>query len=86
MRQVFDRKGREKKANSWEELAFLIFIKSIFCLNLHRSKWDLIGNICDRQLHQPQLPELQEPELHPPPELIGLTDVMPKPERGPAST
>jgi hypothetical protein len=35
----------------------------------------------------PQEPEPQEPELQPPPpELIGLTEVIPKPERGPAST
>jgi hypothetical protein len=33
----------------------------------------------------PQLPEPQEPELHPPPELIGFTEVIPNPDRGPAS-
>lgn len=35
---------------------------------------------------QPQLPELQDPELQPPPELTGFTEVIPNPERGPAST
>lgn len=41
----------------------------------------LNGNI-----YQPQLPEPQDPELQPPPELIGFSEVMPKPDRGPAST
>jgi len=35
---------------------------------------------------QLQPPEPQEPELHPPPPLIGLLEVIPNPERGPAST
>ncbi len=35
--------------------------------------------------YQPQLPEPQDPELQPPPELIGFTEVIPKPDRGPAS-
>jgi len=30
---------------------------------------------------QPQEPELQEPELHPPPPPTGLVEVMEKPER-----
>ena len=33
----------------------------------------------------PQEPELQEPELHPPPLLTGLVEVMEKPDRYPAS-
>ncbi len=37
-------------------------------------------------LRQPQPPDPQEPELQPPPlPLIGLVDVIPKPDRGPAS-
>lgn len=36
-------------------------------------------------IYQPQLPEPHDPELQPPPELIGLTEVIPNPERGPAS-
>jgi hypothetical protein len=35
--------------------------------------------------YQPQLPDPQDPELHPPPLLIGFCEVIPKPERGPAS-
>ncbi len=35
--------------------------------------------------NQPQLPESQEP-AQPPPPPIGLVEVIPKPERGPAST
>ena len=38
-----------------------------------------------RDGNQPHDPEPQEPELQPPPELIGLTEVIPNPERGPAS-
>ena len=45
----------------------------------------LHGDITSSVLHQPQLPSPQEPELQPPPLLIGFTEVMPKPERGPAS-
>lgn len=37
----------------------------------------------ENQLHPP---EPQEPELQPPPPPIGLLEVMPNPERGPAST
>ncbi len=39
---------------------------------------------CDAGKHHPQLPESQEPLLHPPPPM-GLVEVMPNPERGPAS-
>ena len=39
----------------------------------------------DPDCYQPQLPELQEPDEHPPPP-IGFADDIPKPERGPAST
>ncbi len=38
------------------------------------------------RLGYPQLPEPQEPDEHPPPPPIGLAEVMPKPDRGPAST
>ncbi len=34
---------------------------------------------------QPQPPDPQDPELHPPPLLMELVEVIPKPERGPAS-
>lgn len=34
---------------------------------------------------QPQEPDPQEPELQPPPAFIGLTEVMPNPDLGPAS-
>ena len=34
---------------------------------------------------QPQPPDSQDPELHPPPPPIGLVEVIPKPDRGPAS-
>lgn len=34
---------------------------------------------------QPQVPELQDPELQPPPPPTGLVEVMEKPERYPAS-
>ena len=36
--------------------------------------------------NQPHPPSPQDPELQPPPEPSGFTEVMPKPERGPAST
>ena len=35
--------------------------------------------------NQPQLPVLQEPLLHPPPLPNGLAEVIPNPDRGPAS-
>ncbi len=36
-------------------------------------------------VNQPQVPELQDPELQPPPPPTGLVEVMEKPERYPAS-
>lgn len=38
------------------------------------------------ETNQPHPPDPQDPELQPPPELIGLTEVMPNPDLGPAST
>jgi hypothetical protein len=46
-----------------------------------RSRDSPPGKAC---LDQPQLPDPQDPELHPPPPME-LVDVIPKPERGPAS-
>ena len=39
-----------------------------------------------RRANHPQPPEPHSPELQPPPPFTGLVEVMPKPERGPAST
>ena len=44
-----------------------------------------IHRLGDTILDQPQVPEPHDPELHPPPPM-GLDEVIPNPERGPAST
>jgi len=62
---------------------FSIF-PGIYYLELKGSKW-VLEKLDDIRVDQPHDPEPQDPELQPPPELIGLTEVIPKPERGPAS-
>lgn len=60
----------KKKGELTFELAFFMYV------NLNESG--------DGHTYQPQLPVLHDPELQPPPP-IGLAEVIPKPERGPAS-
>ncbi len=61
------------------------FLKSISYMH-RRSISILKEDLCKMVVCQPQPPEPQEPELQPPPPLMGLTEVIPKPDLGPAST
>ncbi len=78
---------RETQNEPSKELV-LCFSLQLFLFKKRKeeSTYNLIEKVANINCYQPQLPELQEPELHPPPEPSGLTEVIPKPDRGPAST
>ena len=79
MCQVFDTincwGGEKAKANKWYLFAF---VESA-------GEADSYTGGTDCRFDQPQLPELQEPELQPPPPRA-LAELIENPDRGPAST
>jgi len=85
MCQYFDAAGRAKKTASpllSLPQQFFLHFNSLFTSRKQSiSKRFVLSNS-----DHPQPPESQEPELQPPPPFIGLVEVIPKPERGPAST